>query len=213
MIRSKVGAVAVTVLVALGGLIVTGGTAGAVPPQAYGSVTCAVTGVGKFAPKLTAAGSPITAVKTAFKGASVPASCSGTAGIPGPTGTLTPVSVSGAKFKGVGFYRGPTGANSCPVFSSADSVGAIKIVIHWIAAPAIANSVVVLSSPGGPVVSGSPTDTITLPSGATVAASGSFSSPPPSFVLSMLTNIVSLCSTTWGPYPGYVFGTGSSLSI
>ncbi|HVC71336.1 MAG TPA: hypothetical protein VNC61_13860 [Acidimicrobiales bacterium] len=213
MIMNKVGAVALPVLLALGVVVVTGGTAVAMPPQGYGSMTCAVTGVGKFSPKLTAAGSPVTAVKTIFKGVSVSGSCTGTAGIPNTAGTLTPVTISGAKFKGAGYYSGPANANSCPVFSSTDSVGAIKIVVNWIASPSIAKSVVTLSSPGSPVVSGSPTDTITLPSGATVAATGSFSSPPPTFLLSMVTNIVSACSTTWGPYPGYTFGTGSSLSI
>lgn len=214
MIRNKAGAVAVTVLMTFGGLMVAGGTAWAMPhPPAYGSMSCAVTGVGKFGPKLTAAGTPVTAVKTAFKGVSVVGSCTGTAGISSTSGTLTPVTISGAKFKGAGYYSGPANANSCPVFSSTDSVGAMAIVIKWTASPPIANTVVTLSSPGGPVVSGSPTDTITLPSGATVGVTGSFSSPPPTFALSMVTNIVSTCSSTWGPYPNYTFGTGSNLSI
>lgn len=214
MITNKLGAVAATVLLTLGGITFMGGVASATPhPQAYGSMTCAVTGVGKFGPKLTASGTPVTAVKTVFKGVAGSGGCTGTAGIPNTAGTLTPVAISGAKFTGAGYYRGPANANSCPVFSSTDSVGAMTIVIKWIATPSIADTVVTLSSPGSPVVSGSPTDTITLPSGATVVVAGSFSSPPPTFLLSMLTNIVSTCSSTWGPYPGYTFGTGSSLSI
>lgn len=212
MIRNKVGAVGLTVLLSLGGVIFTTGTAGASGPPAQGSMTCSVTGKGAFGPKLTAAGTAVTAVKTAFNGVSLPASCHGTAGLPNPVGTLTPVTITGAKFKGAGFYRGTPFADGCPVFTSTDSVGKIKIVIKWISVPAIAKSVVTLTSPGLAVVSGSPTDTITLPSGATVTASGSFSSPPPTFLLSMVTNIVSLCSATWGPYATYTFASGT-LSI
>lgn len=210
----KIGMGVATGLMALGAVIVTGGTAGAVPQPAVGSVTCAVHGKGTFGPPLTAAGVATTAVKTTFKGKSYPASCSGTVGIPSSTGTLTPVTVHGAKFKGTGYYTGTSFANSCPVWSSTDSVGAMNIKIVWSATPAIANTTVKLTGPGLPVVSGAGTDTITLPSGATVAVSGSFATPPPTFLLTMVTNIVAACSTTWGPYPTYVFGgTGSVLSI
>ena len=214
MVRNRLVAAAVVVLLSLGGVAVVGGTASAMPlPKAVGSVSCTVTGTGKFAPKLTPAGTHVTAVKSTFKGAApTSGGCSGTASVPNTTGSLTPITIYSATFKGAGFYSGPLNANSCSVFSTTDGVGTIKMKIKWIASMAIAPTVLTFTS-GGPAVTVGATDTITLPSGATIAATGSFSVPLPPAVLAMVTNIVGACSATWGPYAAYTFGVGSSLSV
>ena len=214
MVRNRLGVIAVVALLSLGGVVVMGGTASATPlPKAVGSVSCTVTGTGKFYPKLTPVGTHVTAVKTMFKGAApTSGGCSGTVSAPNSTGTLTPVTIYSATFKGAGSYTGPLNANSCSVFSTADGVGTIKMKINWIASMAIAPTKLTFTS-GGPAVTVGATDTITLPSGATIAATGSFSAPPPPAVLAMVTNIVGACSAGWGPYAHYTFGAGSSLSV
>ena len=214
MVRNRLATIGVVVLFSLGGVVVVAGTASAMPlPKAVGSVSCTVTGTGRFAPKLTPAGIAVTAVKTTFLGAApTSGGCSGTAAVPNSVGTLTPITIYSATFKGAGFYSGPLNANSCPVFSTTDGVGTIKVKISWIASMAIAPTILTFTS-GGPAVTVGPTDTITLPSGATIAATGSFSAPPPAAVLAMVTNIVGACSATWGPYAAYTFGPGSSLSV
>ncbi len=214
MVRYKLGATAMVALLAFGGVVVTGGSASAVPlPKAIGNVTCVVSGTGKFSPKLTPTGVATTAVKTTFKGVTpTSGGCSGSASIPNSAGSLTPVTIFGATFKGAGYYSGVLNANSCPVFSTIDGVGVIKMKITWASAPAIAPTVLTFAS-GGPAVTVGATDTITLPSGATIAATGSFSAPPPPAILAMVTNIVGVCSATWGPYAHYTFGVGSSLSV
>ena len=85
------------------------------------------------------------------------------------------------------------------------------VTFTWGSVPAIAPTVITYSS-GGPVVSGSPTDVITLPSGATMTATGSFSTPGTGTV-TLLTNIVSACSSGWGPYPTFSFGPASTVSL
>ncbi len=213
MQRKKVGAAALVALVAFGSVLVSTGTASAVPlPKAVGSVGCKVSGAGKFAPKLTPAGTAVTILKTVFTGSST-GGCGGSAGIPNTAGTLTPVTITGAAFKGVGYYNGAPHPDSCPSFTTADVVGIIKVKIVWSSVPAIAPTVLTFTSGSSPVVSGSPTDTITLPSGATITATGSFSLPLPPAVISQLTNIVSTCSLTWGPYATYTFGPGSFLTV
>jgi len=192
--------------------IVGEGVSAAVPPGAHGSVSCHFAGVGRFGPKLTPAGNPVTAVKFLFHGAS-PSSgpCTSSAVVPNTGGTLTPVAIHGVVVKGAGYLAGPANANSCAVFSTTDAVGIVKVKLVWVATPAIAPTVITYSA-GGPVVSGSPTDVITLPSGATMTATGSFSIPGTGTV-TLLTNIVSACSASWGPYPSFTFGIGSSVAL
>ncbi len=214
MVQYKMGAAAMVVLLTFGGVVATAGSASAVPlPNAVGNVTCVDSGIGKFAPKLTPTGVATTAVKTTFKGATpTSGGCTGSAGVMNSAGTITPVTIFAAIFKGAGYYTGILNANSCPVFSTVDGVGVIKVKINWVASPAIAPTVLTFTS-GGPAVTVGATDTITLPSGATIAATGSFSAPLPPAVIAMVTNIVGTCSSTWGPYGAYTFGAGSFLSV
>ncbi len=73
---------------------------------------------------------------------------------------------------------------------------------------------VITSLAGGPVVSGSPTDTIILPSAEPlVTATGSFSTPGTGTV-TLLTNIRAACSATWGTLPvPFTFGAGSNIVL
>lgn len=188
------------------------GVSGAVPLSATGSVSGKISGTGKFAPKLTAAGNPVTTVKIKFSGASSTApGCSSSAGVPNSARSLTPVTITSMTVKGAGVLVGPANANSCAKFSTADATGVIKVKFTWGSFPAIASTIITYTA-CGPVVSGSPTDTITLPSGATMTATGSFSSPGTGTV-SLLTNIVAACSATWGPYPTFTFNPSSYISL
>jgi hypothetical protein len=189
-----------------------GVSAAAPPPSATGSVSCKITGTGKFGPKLTATGVATTAVKFKFNGASPTANgCTSSAGVPNSAGFLTPVTITSVVVKGTGSLSGPANANSCAVFTSADAVGVVQVKFFWGASPAIAPTTITYSA-GLPLVSGSPLDTITLPSGATMTATGSFSTPGTGTV-TLLTNIVSACSSTWGPYPTFTFGAGSTVVL
>ena len=206
------GVAAVFVLAMTTVTIVSEGVSGAAPPHAVGSVACKISGAGGFGPKLTATGVPTTAVKFHFLGASpTSGGCGGSVGIPNSAGFLTPVTVNSVVVKGTGFLSGPANANSCAVFSTLDAAGIVKVKFTWGAVPAIAPTVITYTS-GGPVVSGSPTDTITLPSGATMTATGSFSTPGTGTV-TLLTNIVTACSATWGPYPTFTFNPGSTVVL
>jgi hypothetical protein len=188
------------------------GVSGAAAPSATGTVSCTITGAGKFGPKLTATGVNTTGVKFRFLGASASSGgCTSTAAVPNSAGALTPVTINTVRVKGVGYLSGPANANSCAVFSAADTVGVVKVKFFWGAVPAIAPTVITYSG-GAPLVSGSPTDVITLPSGATMTATGSFATPGTGTV-TLLTNIVSACSSTWGPYPTFTFGTGSTIAL
>jgi hypothetical protein len=213
MKRKLLGVTAVFVLMMTTVTVVGEGISGATPlPKAVGSVSCGVTGTGGFGPKLTAAGIPITPVKFRFSVASpTSGGCSGSAGIPNSAGTLTPVSIFAVSVKGVGYLSGPINANSCAQFTTADTVGVVKVKFTWVSSPAIAPTVITYTA-GGPVVSGGPFDTITLPSGATMTATGSFATPGTGTV-SLLSNIVATCSATWGPYPTFIAGIGSSIAL
>ena len=213
MHRKLLGIGAVFVLLMTTVTIVGEGVSAAVPPSASGSVSCKITGTGKFGPKLTANGlTGNTGVKFKFIGASpTSGGCTSTAGVPNSAGFLTPVTINTVIVKGVGFLTGPANANACANFTSFDATGSITVKFTWGAVPAIAPTFITYSA-GGPVVSGSPTDQITLPSGATMTATGSFSTPGTGTV-SLLTNIVSACSATWGPYPTFTFGTGSNIVL
>lgn len=207
------GISAVFVLVMTTVTVVGEGVSGAAPlPSATGSVACKISGTGGFGPKLTVLGIPITPVKFHFFGASpTSGGCGGSAGIPNSAGSLTPVAINSVAVKGTGFLSGPPNANSCAVFSALDAVGTVKVKFTWGAVPAIAPTWITYTA-GGPVVSGSPTDTITLPSGATMTATGSFSTPGTGTV-ALLTNIVSACSATWGPYSSFMFNPGSTVVL
>jgi hypothetical protein len=212
MKRKLLGIGAVFVLVMTTVTVVGEGVSGAAPPSATGSVSCKISGSGKFGPKLTAAGIATNAVKFNFTGASpTSGGCTSSAGVPNSAGFLTPVTINSVTVKGVGYLTGPLNANSCAVFSTADAVGVVKVRFIWGASPAIAQTIITYSA-GLPLVSGSPNDTITLPSGATMTATGSFSTPGTGTV-TLLTNIVSACSSTWGPYPTFTFNPSSSISL
>ncbi len=212
MYRKLLGISAVFALLMTTVTIVGEGVSGAAAPSATGTVSCKITGTGGFGPKLTAAGVNTTAVKFHFKGASpTSGGCTSSAGVPNSAGFLTPVVINTVVVKGVGYLSGPANANSCAVFSTADAAGVVKVRFFWGAVPAIAPTIITYSA-GLPLVSGSPTDVITLPSGATMTATGSFSTPGTGTV-SLLTNIVSACSATWGPYPTFTFGIGSNVVL
>jgi len=212
MNRKMLGLAAACVLGITAVALISEGTAGAAPGNAVGSVACKITGKGGFSPKLTAPGVATTAVKFHFVGVSPnPGGCGSSAGVPNSAGGLTPVIINGVKVVGTGFLSGPVNANSCAVFTAADAAGVVKVKFTWSAVPAIAPTIITYSA-GGPVVSGSPTDTITLPSGATMVATGSFSTPGTGTV-TLLTNIVTACSATWGPYATFTFGAGSNIVL
>ncbi len=212
MHRKLLGISAVFVLLMTTVTVVGEGVSGAAAPSASGSVSCKITGTGKFSPKLTATGVNTTGVKFRFLGASpTSGGCTSSAGVPNSAGTVTPVTINTVAVKGVGFLAGPANANACAIFSSADAVGSVTVRFNWGSVPAIAPTFITYSA-GGPVVSGSPNDTITLPSGATMTATGSFSTPGTGTV-TLLTNIVSTCSATWGPYPTFTFGVGSNVVL
>jgi len=209
--RRMLGIGAVFILAMTTVTIVGEGVSGAALPSATGAVSCKISGTGGFSPKLTPTGSATTAVKFRFVGASPAGGCSGTAGIPNSAGSLTPVTINSVVVKGMGFLSGPANANSCAVFSTFDGAGVVKVRFIWGAAPAIAPTIITYTA-GGPLVSGSPTDAITLPSGATMTATGSFSTPGTGTV-TLLTNIVAACSATWGPYPTFTFNPGSTVVL
>ncbi len=211
MKRKLLGIGAVFILAMTTVTVVGEGVSGAALPQATGSVSCKISGTGGFGPKLTATGTPTTAVKFHFVGASPAGGCGGTAGIPNSAGFLTPVTINSVVVKGKGFLSGVANANSCAVFSTLDGAGVVKVRFVWGAVPAIAPTIITYTA-GGPVVSGSPTDAITLPSGATMTATGSFSTPGTGTV-TLLTNIVSACSATWGPYQTFSFNPGSTVVL
>jgi len=190
-----------------------GVSAAAPPPSATGSVACKIIGAGKFGPKLTATGTTgLTVDKIKFNGVSpTSGGCASSAVTANSAGLLTPVTINSVVVKGGGYLSGPANANSCAAFSSADAVGVVQVKFFWGSVPAIAPTIITYTA-GLPLVSGSPTDQITLPSGAIMTATGSFSTPGTGTV-SLLTNIVSTCSATWGPYPTFTFGTGSYLTL
>ena len=55
-------------------------------------------------------------------------------------------------------------------------------------------------------------DEMSAPSGATTTITGSFASSPAA-LQALVTNVVYACSSTWGPYSAFTFGSPSSLNI
>ena len=145
MLRKLFGMGAAVVIGTTALAVVAPGVSGAAAPAAIGNVTCKVTGLGTFSPKLTLSGTiGVTAEKYSFKEVSPAGGCGGTAGIPNSTGSLTPVTILGVTIKGTGFLKPPAGlANACSVFNLADSIGSLKVTYTWSSVPAIAPTVVI----------------------------------------------------------------------
>jgi hypothetical protein len=215
MLRKLVGMGAAVVLGTTLLAAVTPGVGGAAAPPATGTVSCQVTGIGKFSPKLTLPGlTGVTAIKYKFTEVSpTSGGCTGTASVSNSAGALTPVTIIGVKIKGTGYLAPPTGiANSCSVFNLADSIGSLTVHYTWASSPPIAPTIVTYTGGLAPIVSGSPLDTITLPAiGTGVTGTGSFGASVAANT--MLTNIPSLCSSGWGPFPTHTIGIGSSISL
>ena len=51
-----------------------------------------------------------------------------------------------------------------------------------------------------------------MAAGATTTITGSFSTSPGA-LLALITNVLNACSTTWGTYAAFTFGSGSSLNF
>lgn len=216
MMRRLVG-VAVAVFMATSALMaIDAGVASAAAPAATGSISCAVTGLGKFSPKLTLAGVATPAVKFRFLEVSPTAGgCAGTVFASNSAGAITPVTVTGVKVKGTGHIQSlsPGNANSCPLFTSSATIGALTVTYTWTSTPAIAPTIVTYGLGAAPIVSGSPLDTISLQAaGSATSATGSFA-PPATAPNTMRTNIPSLCAAGWGPFPTFTIGLGSSIAL
>jgi len=145
MLRKLFGMGAAVVIGTTALAVVAPGVSGAAAPAAIGNVTCKVTGLGTFSPKLTLSGTiGVTAEKYSLKEVSPAGGCGGTAGIPNSTGSLTPVTILGVTIKGTGFLKPPAGlANACSVFNLADSIGSLKVTYTWSSVPAIAPTIVI----------------------------------------------------------------------
>lgn len=186
------------------------GVASAMPLAAYGTANCAISGSGTFHPHLTASGS---SAGETIKFMGTGSSCTGSASV---TTAGTPVTITGMTIKGVGKLINPatgTFANSCSGFNTQDVIRAMKVKVTWTSTPAIRptkityiNGTIPLVSPLGTV------DEISAPSGATTTITGSFASSPAA-LLTLVTNVLDTCSSTWGPYSAFTFGSGSSLNI
>jgi hypothetical protein len=182
-------------------------------PVAVGTASCPiVSGSGTLSPGLTASGTA-GSVKIKFKATLGPvpvAGCSSSATIAGAS-----VTVTGGTLKGSGIFNGPaTGApaNTCAEFDGPDLLGTIKAKVHWSSSPAIAPSKVTYTG-GGPAVSGSPTDTISLPAtGTTTVKAGSFSSPALPDSMKLVTNIPSVCGAVSPPVTTFTI-TGGYVSL
>jgi len=184
--------------------------AGASVP-AMGTVTCpVVSGSGHLNPGLTAAGTSgsVKIAFTAILGSSPVAGCSGSAMLP----TGAPVTITGGILTGTGYYSAPAvtaNADSCANFDGPDNVGTISIKVKWAAKPAIAPSKVQYKL-GSPTVSGASTDTISLPSAATlVSKHGSFATPALPNSVKLVTNIPSTCPATSAPFTSFTISGGS----
>ncbi len=204
-------------LCALGGVVLSAGvtfvgtgTAFAMPLPANGAANCSITGSGTFLPHLTAAGS---SVAEAIKFHGTTGTCSTSAVV---TTAGTPVTITGMTVKGVGKLVDPsTGsfANSCTGFNTQDTIAKLKLKVTWTSVPAIAPTKVTYVNGTVPLVTPSGLfDDVSAPSGATTTIVGSFATSP-SALLSLITNVVNACSSTWGPYAGFTFGTGSYLDF
>ena len=184
MTRKLLGISAVVVLASTTFALADPGVSGAAAPSATGSVGCKITGSGKFSPKLTLAGSS-TVVKIKFTATST-GGCGAQATIPGAT-----VSISGSRYL---TSLLPGNANSCANFTSANTIGVVKVKFTWASVPAIAPTIVTYTGGTAPIVSGSPLDAIRFPApaGTGVVGTGSFT-PSVSPVVNLATNIVSTC--------------------
>jgi hypothetical protein len=180
-------------------------------PVASGTVSCSIAGSGKFVPPLVAVASHTGAIdKTTFSGKT--ASCTSQAGAAGRV-----VTIRGANFKGAGKLKDPTAlvaAKSCTSFTNADEIQVLKVKINWVSTPAIAPTVVTYTAGTAPWVSNNAgSDRLNMPASATTTITGSFATATHALI-NLDSNIVNTCSSTWGPYPIFSFGTVSSaLSI
>ncbi len=186
-------------------------TAFAGPLPAYGTANCSITGNGTFHPHLTATGSSVheTIKFTGATGSCVTGPIVNAAGIP--------VTITGMTVKGVGKLINPTSttsfANSCTGFNTQDTIQGLKLKVVWAATPAIKSTTVVYLNGTSPLVTPvGPFDEIAAPAGATTTITGSFSTSPAA-LLTLVTNVLNACSSTWGPYAAFTFGSGSSLNF
>jgi len=185
------------------------GTAFAGPLPAYGTANCSITGTGTFHPHLTATGSSFGETMK-FMGAT--GSC-----VTGPVvnSAGVGVTITGMTVKGVGKLVNPstaTYANSCAGFNT-DVIRGLKLKVVWTATPAIKNTTVVYVNGTSPLVSPSGLfDEVSAPAGATTTITGSFATSPAA-LLTLITNVLNTCSSTWGPYAAFTFGSGSSLNF
>jgi hypothetical protein len=190
--------------------LVGAGVASAGPLPAYGNVNCAISGSGTFHPHLTAAGS---SRAEAIKFIGTSSSCTGTVAV---TTAGTPVTITGMTIKGAGkLINSATGtfANSCTAFNTQDVIRGLKLKVAWTATPAIRPTTITYVNGTTPLVSPSGLfDAISAPSGATTTITGSFASSPAA-LLTLITNVLNTCSSTWGPYSAFTFGSGSFLNI
>jgi hypothetical protein len=214
MFRKMLGVSAVILLSTTLLTVVDSAVVSAMPnPPASGTLLCNISGNGRFAPKLTASGIAVTAVKTKFKG--VGSGCTGSATTTNSAGTTSPVTIPNVKIKAAGYIQptGPGNANACAVFTASDGVGVITAKITYPgASPAIAPTIVRYSV-GGPYVSNNAgSDRLSLPSGAATIITGSFATASNALIV-LDTLIVNACSSTWGPYPTFTFGVTSVLNI
>ena len=176
---------------------------------ANGTVSCTNGGgSGKFMPPLVATGSGST-VKIKFAGKM---QCTSTF-----TPGTVPFTVQAANFKGKGILVDPStlvAANGCPSFTNSDLIQAIKVKIAWPgSSPAIAPTVVTYTAGSIPLVSNNAgSDRLSMPSGATITISGSFATDLNALVI-LDTLIPNTCSSAWGPFPTFTFGTTSVIKI
>jgi hypothetical protein len=209
MYRKLLGMSAVLVLASTGFALAEPGVSGAAVPSATGTVGCKISGSGKFAPKLTLPGTTTT-VKIKFT-ATATGGCGAQARIPGALVSITGVTIKGA---GTLTSLAPGNANSCPNFTSADTIGVVKVRFNWVSVPAIAPTIVTYTGGTAPIVSGTPVDTIRFPapSGTTFVGTGSFT-PSVNPVVNLATNIASTCGAGWGPYPAFTITAGSYITL
>jgi len=209
MVRRLIGVLAALVLALTALALVDPGVSGAAGPPATGSVGCKISGTGKFGPKLTLAGSSTT-VKIHFN-ATATGGCGAQATIPGAVVTITGVTIVGSGYLTT---LAPGNANSCANFTSADTIGVVKVKFVWASVPGIAPTIVTYTGGTAGIVSGSPVDTIRFPapSGTVAVGTGSFT-PSVNPVVNLATNIVSTCGAGWGPYPAFAITAGSYFTL
>jgi hypothetical protein len=199
--------VAITIVLATMGTAMSGVGVASAAPVASGSVTCSIAGSGKFTPALVATAAGTGAIeKVKYSGKS--ASCTSSAGAGGAV-----VTIRAANFKAVGKLKDPTSAiaaKSCNSFTNADQIQVMKVNINWIASSPIAPTVVKYTLGTAPWVSNNAgNDRLNQPATATTTITGSFATDL-NALINLDSNIVNTCSSAWGPYPVFNFGTVSS---